>query len=123
MKKTLQKELRTTSSGKGSEAHQNGDEHFVFLNDLDNPNSSSSSQQHRKTSLEFVGPNPSTTFLSSFTPTSPGLNYPLKAVATGDIDDTLSKIVDLEYLKHVIFKFLTSREYEVNGKRSVYQNK
>ena len=114
MKKTFQKELKTTSSGKGSDVHQNGDEYGVYSNDLDNANSSSNHQHDRKNASDFVGLSPSMPSLSSFTPISLGFNSSLNPVATGDIDSTLSKIVDLEYLKHVIFKFLTSREFEVS---------
>ena len=98
MKKTFQKELKT-ASGK-NHYQQNGD---------DDDSASVSSSQGRKASVEFIGPTPSTTAVSS----SSKNNYSTMSASTNDIHDTLSSIVDLTYLKHVIFKFLTSREYEV----------
>merc|ERR1719361_906084 len=98
MKKTFQKELKT-ASGK-NHYQQNGD---------DDDSASVSSSQGRKASVEFIGPTPSTTAVSS----SAKSNYSTTmSASTNDIHDTLSSIVDLTYLKHVIFKFLTSREYE-----------
>ena len=98
MKKTFQKELKTASGR--NHYQQNGD---------DDDSVSVNSSEGRKTSIEFIGPTPYTTAVSS----SSKSNYSTLSASTKDIHDTLSSIVDLTYLKHVIFKFLTSREYEV----------
>ena len=115
MKKTFQKELKSTSAGKSLETHLNGDECSIYSNNTDYPSTSSNHQQlDRKITSDFIGPTPSTTSPSSFKQNEVGFNYSMKSVASGDIESTVGNIVDLEYLKHVIFKFLTSREYEVN---------
>ena len=106
MKKTFQKELKTGSSGKNHDYQQNGE--------VDDSISGNSSQD-RKTSFEFIGPTPSTTAVStSKSKLTSKTNYSTM-LSTRSIDDTLSTMVDLTYLKHVIFKFLTSREYEVRS--------
>ena len=112
MKKMFQKELKTTP-GKVADAQQNGDDSYLCYNDSDNLNSISSHSHDRKVPLDFVGASPSTPPYTLSKTISPGINYSPMEVACGDISATLSKVVDLEYLKHVIFKFLTSKEYEV----------
>ena len=112
MKKMFQKELKTTP-GKVADAQQNGDDNYIFSNDSDNLNSTSSQQHDRKVPLDFVGASPSITPYTLTKTISSGINYSTLPVASGNIDAALSNVVDLEYLKHVIFKFLTSKEYEV----------
>ena len=112
MKKMFQRELKTTP-GKVADAQQNGDDTYLLSNDSDNFNSTSSQQPDRKVPLDFIGASPLINPHTSSKTISLGINYSQLSVASGNIDETLSNVVDLEYLKHVIFKFLTSKEYEV----------
>ena len=111
MKKTFQKELKTATTGKGSEAQQNGDENSSFSNDADPSNIN---QQDHKVPLECFGASPFITSTPNYQATSSGVSsFPKAAGVNGDISSTLDNIVDMEYLKHVVFKLLTSKEYEV----------
>ena len=111
MKKTFQKELKTTS-GKGANAsHENGtdDNSSIQIDPYDNINHSQSNMDDRKTPIEFFAGSSSaiSPFSSSKGPTSNNL------CGIGAVEEELGNSVDLQYLKHVIFKFLTSKEYEV----------
>ena len=115
MKKTFHKELKTASSGKYYDYQQDGDE-SLCTNNFKAVDSfvSTSNCQDRKTSFEFIGPTPSTTAVSSSKSNFSTNNFStMSQCSNSDIQDSLSTIVDLTYLKHVIFKFLTSREYQV----------
>ena len=111
MKKTFQKELKTTS-GRGANAnHENGtdDNSSIQIDPHENVNQSQSNLDDRRTPIEFLAGSSSTIspFSSSKGTTSNNLSG-LKAM-----EEELGNSVDLQYLKHVIFKFLTSKEYEV----------
>ena len=111
MKKTFQKELKTTS-GRGANAnHENGtdDNSSIQIDPHENINQSQSNLDDRRTPIEFFTSSSSTIspFSSSKGPTLNNLSG-LRAM-----EEELGNSVDLQYLKHVIFKFLTSKEYEV----------
>ena len=116
MKKTFQKELKTTT-GKVNQDNQFNGGNGTASSDSDNlnplnPNETSHLEQ--KISSDFAGASTSLNAFSSPKRTAPILNHSPISIESGDIDVRLSNIVDLEYLKHVIFKFLTSKEYEVS---------
>ena len=110
MKKTFQKELKTTS-GRGTNAnHENGtdDNSSIQIDPHENINQSQRNLDDRRTPIEFFASSSST--ISPFSSSKgPTLNN-LSGLA---MEEELGNSVDLQYLKHVIFKFLTSKEYEV----------
>ena len=113
MKKTFQKELKTTT-GKVNQDNQFNVGNGTASSDSDNLNPQETSHLEQKISSDFAGASNSLNAFSSPKRTAPILNHSPISNESGDIDVRLSNIVDLEYLKHVIFKFLTSKEYEVS---------
>ena len=113
MKKTFQKELKTTT-GKVNQDNQFNGGNGTASSDSDNLNPNETSHLEQKISSDFAGASTSLNAFSSPKRTAPILNHSPISIESGDIDVRLSKVVDLEYLKHVIFKFLTSKEYEVS---------
>ena len=113
MKKTFQKELKTTT-GKVNQDNQFNGGNGTASSDSDNLNPNETSHLEQKISSDFAGASTSLNAFSSPKRTAPILNHSPISIESGDIDVRLSNIVDLEYLKHVIFKFLTSKEYEVS---------
>ena len=112
MKKTFQKELKTTPGRRGDNSHQNGiDDHAPFVTDShDNLQQTQSNPDDRRTPIEFFAPSSST--MSPFS-SSKGSTLN-NSSGPGAIEEELGNSVDIQYLKHVIFKFLTSKEYEVD---------
>ena len=110
MKKTFQKELKTAPGRRAEPNHQNG---FDDISSLDHhENMSLTQSEDRRTPIEFLAT--SSSAMSPFSSSKgAGLNHSLLSVS---IEDELSNNVDVQYLKHVIFKFLTSKEYEVTIK-------
>ena len=113
MKKTFQKELKTTT-GKVNQDNQFNGGNGTASSDSDNLNLNETSHLEQKITSDFAGASTSLNAFSSPKRTAPILNHSPISIESGDIDVRLSNIVDLEYLKHVIFKFLTSKEYEVS---------
>ena len=111
MKKTFQKELKTTSGKGANSSHENGtdDNSSIQIDPYDNINQSQSNLDDRKTPIEFFAGSSSAIFPFSFSK-GPTLN---SLSGLGAMEEELGNSVDLQYLKHVIFKFLTSKEYEV----------
>ena len=121
MKKTFQKELKTTT-GKVNQDNQFNGGNGTASSDSDNLNLNETSHLEQKITSDFAGASTSLNAFSSPKRTAPILNHSPISIESGDIDVRLSNIVDLEYLKHVIFKFLTSKEYEVSINSIIFIN-
>ena len=109
MKKTFQKELNTKVN------HQNGcDVNYSIATDPhDSVNQTQNNSEDRRTPISFHGA-PSSTMSPFSSSKGAALNH---SSMSGSMEEELGKSVDLQYLKHVIFKFLTSKEYEVKELR------
>ena len=108
MKKTFQKELKTTPGRRAEAHHQNGLDDISSSDDHGNANQTHTYPEDRRTPIEFLAA--SSSAMSPFSGSKVGLNH---SSLSGSIEEELSNTIDIQYLKHVIFKFLTSKEYEV----------
>ena len=96
MKKTFQKELKTTT-GKVNQDNQFNGGNGTTSSDSDNLNPNETSHLEQKISLDFAGASTSLNAFSSPKRTAPILNHSPISIESGDIDVRLSKVVDLEY--------------------------
>ena len=113
MKKTFQKELK---SYKNTEEQQS--------NGVDDLSHSFDSILNNGAQANIECFKPSSDIFHRATPSTPSKSSPSAKTSMPVLEleatNQLASVVDLTYLKHVIFKFLTSREYEVNTGSSIF---
>ena len=108
MKKTFQKELKSYKNTEEQQQSNGVDDLSHSFDSIVNNGAQGNIECFKPSSDLFHRPTPLTPSKSS-----PFAKTPMP-VLEFDATNQLNTMVDLAYLKHVIFKFLTSREYEVN---------